>query len=71
MAYKPILEGRSCIIAEQTGSGKTLAYVAPLLQRLKADEARTVGKPLSKKPRVLVLAPTGELASQVPILKLK
>ncbi|CAM6102195.1 unnamed protein product [Calypogeia fissa] len=65
MAFKPILEGKSCIIAEQTGSGKTLAYVAPLVQRLKADEARTLGKSLSKKPRVLVLVPTGELAAQV------
>jgi ATP-dependent RNA helicase DDX18/HAS1 len=32
---------------------------------LKADEARTLGKSLSKKPRVLVLVPTGELAAQV------
>lgn len=67
MAFKPILEGKSCIIAEQTGSGKTLAYVAPLVQRLRADEARTLGKSLSKKPRVLVLVPTGELAAQVLI----
>ncbi|KAG6546128.1 hypothetical protein Mapa_012162 [Marchantia paleacea] len=65
LSFTPILQGKSCIIAEQTGSGKTIAYVAPLVQRLKADEAAGMGKALPKKPRVLVLVPTSELAAQV------
>lgn len=65
MAFKPVLEGQSCIIADQTGSGKTLAYVAPLVQSLRDEEAKGAAKALSKKPRVLVLVPTSELAVQV------
>ncbi|KAL2609644.1 hypothetical protein R1flu_028217 [Riccia fluitans] len=65
LSFTPIIEGKSCILAEQTGSGKTLAYVAPLVQRLRADEAAGMGKALPKKPRILVLVPTSELAAQV------
>jgi ATP-dependent RNA helicase DDX18/HAS1 len=67
MAFKPVLEGQSCIVADQTGSGKTLAYVAPLVQSLRNEEANGAAKALSKKPRVLVLVPTSELAVQVCI----
>lgn len=65
MAFKPILDGQSCIVADQTGSGKTLAYLAPLVQKLRAEEEKGGSKQLNKKPRVLVLAPTSELAVQV------
>lgn len=65
MAFKPILEGRSCIVADQTGSGKTLAYLSPLVQTLRAEEGKSDTKKLNKKPRVLVLVPTSELAVQV------
>jgi len=65
MAFKPILEGQSCIVADQTGSGKTLAYLAPLVQMLRAEEGKSQTKQLSKKPRFLVLVPTSELAVQV------
>jgi ATP-dependent helicase YprA (DUF1998 family) len=65
MAFKPILEGRSCIVADQTGSGKTLAYLSPLVQMLRAEEGKSDTKKLNKKPRVLVLVPTSELAVQV------
>ncbi|KAL3699137.1 hypothetical protein R1sor_017159 [Riccia sorocarpa] len=65
LSFTPVVQGKSCILAEQTGSGKTLAYVAPLVQRLRADEAAGMGKAVSKKPRVLVLVPTSELAAQV------
>jgi ATP-dependent RNA helicase DDX18/HAS1 len=65
MAFKPILEGQSCIVADQTGSGKTLAYLAPLVQILRAEEGKSQTKQLNKKPRVLVLVPTSELAVQV------
>ena len=70
----PILQQRkNAIIADQTGSGKTLAYLIPLIQHALAskEEAYTVSssKTAAKKslvgaPRVIVLAPTAELADQ-------
>ena len=65
MSFKPVLEGQSCIVADQTGSGKTLAYLAPLVQMLRAEEGKGDTKKLNKKPGVLVLVPTSELAVQV------
>ncbi|PKA52680.1 DEAD-box ATP-dependent RNA helicase 50 [Apostasia shenzhenica] len=65
MAYGPVLEGKSCIIADQSGSGKTIAYLAPVVQRLRREEMLGVSESLSRRPRVVVLAPTAELASQV------
>ncbi|KAG0629271.1 hypothetical protein M758_1G090200 [Ceratodon purpureus] len=65
MSFKPILDGQSCIVADQTGSGKTLAYLSPLVQMLRAEEGKGDTKKLNKKPRVLVLVPTSELAVQV------
>ena len=55
-----------------TGSGKTLAYALPLLQDVKSkelfhqDNSETLGggrRP--KRPKVLILAPTRELATQI------
>jgi ATP-dependent RNA helicase RhlE len=51
------LEGRDILGLAQTGTGKTAAFVLPLLERLLA--ARRPG------PRVLIIAPTRELASQI------
>lgn len=65
MAFKPVIGGKSCIIADQSGSGKTLSYLLPLVQRLRQDELQGLGKPASQSPRVVILVPTAELASQV------
>jgi superfamily II DNA/RNA helicase len=54
------LEGGDLLVSSQTGSGKTAAFVLPCLQRL-ADLPRVAGA----GPRILVLAPTRELAQQV------
>ena len=43
------------IVRARTGSGKTLAFLLPLLQEIKIGE---------KEPKILVLAPTRELAQQ-------
>ncbi len=51
-----LLEGRDVLGQAQTGTGKTAAFALPLLQRI--ELAR-------KKPQVLVLTPTRELAIQV------
>lgn len=71
MAFTPVIEGKSCVIADQSGSGKTLAYLIPIIQRLRLEELEGLGKPLSKSPQVLIMVPTAELASQVAAFVLK
>ncbi|MDF7800598.1 DEAD/DEAH box helicase [Pontiellaceae bacterium B1224] len=56
-----ILEGMDLIAQAETGTGKTAAFALPILQRLAAIESQ----PSPCSPRVLVLAPTHELAQQV------
>ncbi len=62
-----LLSGRDVIGSAQTGTGKTAAFVLPALQRLSAmpRPARSSGHHAVSSPRVLVLAPTRELAQQV------
>lgn len=57
----PILAGRDLCGIAQTGTGKTAAFALPILERL--SHTRTTRIP--GRPRVLVLTPTRELASQV------
>ncbi|MBN1576967.1 MAG: DEAD/DEAH box helicase [Chitinispirillaceae bacterium] len=57
----PLLDGRDLLGSAQTGTGKTAAFVLPILQRL----ALSGKEALRGKPRVLILAPTRELASQI------
>ncbi len=52
------LAGNDLIACAETGSGKTCAFVIPMLQRILSTTATT-------KTRVLVLAPTRELAVQI------
>lgn len=68
MSYSTILQGKSCIIADQSGSGKTLAYLCPIIQCLREQELIGTGKSTPKNPRVVILVPTAELANQVEIL---
>ena len=59
-------EGESLAFLAATGSGKTLAYTLPLLQKLKEQEYFEEGfERRIKRPRVLILAPTRELALQI------
>ncbi len=53
-----ISEGKSLIFQSETGTGKTYAYLLPLIDKLEKDSDTT---PL----RILVCAPTFELASQI------
>ena len=55
------LAGRDILGIAQTGTGKTAAFALPILHRL-FDK---VAVPSPKSARVLVLAPTRELASQI------
>ena len=60
-AIPAVIGGSDLLVSSQTGSGKTAAFVLPGLQRLRTPPAasRSIG------PRMLVLAPTRELAMQV------
>ncbi len=51
-----VLDGRDVLGQAQTGTGKTAAFALPVLSRIDLN---------IKKPQVLVLAPTRELAIQV------
>ena len=53
------LEGKSIFFESETGTGKTLAFLLPLFTRLMQDEKKTIA------PRILILSPTVELASQI------
>ena len=67
-AVPPALTGRDLMVSSQTGSGKTAAFVWPALQRIldaRSDPAKKREKGKTFGPRILVLAPTRELAQQV------
>ena len=58
-AMPAALAGRDVLGLAQTGTGKTAAFALPLLQRILKHPHRG--------PRVLVLAPTRELANQISV----
>ncbi len=60
-AIPPVLKGRDLLGIAQTGTGKTAAFMLPSIDRL-----READKPIPfKSCRMLVLAPTRELAVQI------
>jgi len=64
------LDGHDLIACAETGTGKTGAFVIPMLQRLLTKSGATTaqgqaGGAGASKSRVLVLAPTRELAVQI------
>ncbi|MDO8503340.1 MAG: DEAD/DEAH box helicase [bacterium] len=54
-AIPPILEGRDVIGIANTGTGKTAAFLIPLIDKVLKDRAQ----------KVLIVAPTRELATQI------
>jgi ATP-dependent RNA helicase RhlE len=62
-AIPALLEGKDMLGVAQTGTGKTAAFALPLLQQLAADRQA----PGPRRTRVLVLAPTRELAIQINV----
>lgn len=81
LAWPTLLKGKNCIVADQTGSGKTLSYLIPLLQRIidaNVNNINNMNKYSSSSssskergngcPKVLILAPTAELADQIKIV---
>ncbi len=62
-AIPPAMQGKDLCGIAQTGTGKTASFALPILHRLATESA---GKPAPRRScRVLVLAPTRELASQI------
>ncbi|KAK7278092.1 hypothetical protein RJT34_23117 [Clitoria ternatea] len=60
----PALEGRDIIARAKTGTGKTLAFGIPIIKGVTDDEQHPLRR-AGWLPKVLVLAPTRELAKQV------
>ncbi len=60
-AIPPLLQGADLLGIAQTGTGKTCAFATPIISRLLAFPQA----PRPKHTRVLVLAPTRELAAQI------
>ncbi|KAI8910241.1 P-loop containing nucleoside triphosphate hydrolase protein [Gorgonomyces haynaldii] len=58
VTWPPILKGRDLVGIAATGSGKTLAFGIPAF-------IQNLDRPQSKKPQILVLSPTRELAMQI------
>jgi ATP-dependent RNA helicase RhlE len=56
-----VLAGRDVLGSAQTGTGKTAAFALPILNRLGQQNQKSI----PNSPRVLVLAPTRELAIQI------
>ncbi len=60
-AIPPVLEGRDLLGIAQTGTGKTAAFMLPSIDHLRDADKQTP----FKSCRMLVLAPTRELAGQI------
>lgn len=61
-AIPVVLEGADIRASAQTGTGKTAAFLLPALNRLVTPAEKN-----GKGPRVLILAPTRELAMQIGV----
>ena len=62
-AIPTVLTGRDLLGIAQTGTGKTAAFMLPSIDRLVAADKR----PKPRSCRMLILAPTRELAGQIAV----
>lgn len=53
-----ISSGKNIVFGSETGTGKTFTYMLPLIDKLEKDNDTI-------KPRIIIVAPTFELASQI------
>ena len=68
--YPGVLDGVDLVACAQTGTGKTLAFLLPIMHKLLTSDARKTSVPSTgaaapPTTRVLILAPTRELAVQI------
>lgn len=61
--FRPVYKGKDVITQARTGSGKTLSFSLPIVSRLLKNY--TGEKDRGRPPKVIVLAPTRELAVQI------
>lgn len=61
--FNHVYDGKDVVAQARTGTGKTMSFVIPLVEKLLTEGSRHTG--WGRKPKVLVMAPTRELASQV------
>ncbi|WP_397532571.1 DEAD/DEAH box helicase [Roseateles sp.] len=67
-AIPPALAGKDLMVSSRTGSGKTASFILPALEKVllaRGDNSKRREKGKIYGPKVLVLAPTRELAMQV------
>ncbi len=73
-AIPVVMEGKDILGSAQTGTGKTAAFALPILHRLAnakspagsaSADAHSTQHSAPRLPRVLILSPTRELASQI------
>lgn len=62
-----VLEGKNIIFSSETGTGKTYAFLLPLMTMLLNERENQIAEKIqpTPQPRILVVAPTHELASQI------
>lgn len=62
-----VLEGKNIIFSSETGTGKTYAFLLPLMTKLLNERENQIAEKIqpTPQPRILVVAPTHELASQI------
>jgi ATP-dependent RNA helicase RhlE len=62
--FPGVLEGVDLVACAQTGTGKTLAFLLPIMHKLLMDD-KGAESGVTPTTRVLILAPTRELAVQI------
>lgn len=62
LTFDHVFDGEDLIGRARTGTGKTLSFALPITEKLKQDGSQSS---FGRTPKVLVLAPTRELAKQV------
>ncbi len=60
-AIPAVIDGQDLMVCSQTGSGKTAAFLLPAIERMQ----RAARPGAARGPRLLVLSPTRELATQI------
>ena len=62
-----VLEGKNIIFSSENGKGKTYAFLLPLMTKLLDEREKQIAEKIqpTPQPRILVVAPTHELASQI------
>ena len=61
----PIMSGENVLFQSETGTGKTFAYLLPIINRIDSLTSDRTNNKDSCKVRLIVAAPTFELASQI------